>query len=86
MVVRAGHVVRITGNAGDCPRGDTVSILSRAFRGRLFAGVGGVETPVRAAGRFAASARVRLRAHGVYRVTARCGGGNLGVVARLRVL
>jgi len=85
-IVRAGHDVRVTGNADGCPRRDQVFILSRAFTGRVFAGVGGAVARVRAAGFFSAVAHVRARAHGTYRVTARCGGGNLGVAPRLKVL
>jgi len=85
-VAAPGARVHLTGNAGDCPRGDAVFILSRAFTGHVFAGVGGVRTAVRAGGSFAAYARVRLHARaGVYVITARCGGGNLGVSPHLRV-
>jgi hypothetical protein len=41
---------------------------------------------VRAGGAFAVAGKVRATAHpGRYVVTARCGGGNLGVAAYLRV-
>jgi len=60
-------------------------VLSRAFAGEGFAGVGSIPARVRAGG-FAATGRVRRYARaGRYAVTARCGGGNLGVTAYLRV-
>ena len=84
--VSAGAQVRVSGNAAGCPRGDTVMVLSRAFAGATFAGVGMIPTRVREGGRFAATGRVRRFARdGRYVVTARCGGGNLGVTAYLRV-
>ena len=84
--VAPGGTVRVTGNADGCPRGDVVTVISRAFRGHAFAGVGAVFTRVGAGGAFAARARIRTRIRaGRYIVTARCGGGNLGVAARLRV-
>ncbi|MDP9283776.1 MAG: hypothetical protein M3P41_02270 [Actinomycetota bacterium] len=83
-----GQLVRIHGSAGSCPVGDTVFIISRAFEGtHQFAGVPTVLAKVRAAGHFAATTRIPHRRRvGRYGVTARCGGGNLGVGARLTVL
>ena len=84
--VSPGAQVRVSGNAAGCPRGDTVMVLSRAFAGATFAGVGMIPARVREGGAFAATGRVRRRARdGRYVVTARCGGGNLGVTAYLRV-
>jgi hypothetical protein len=85
--VHRGHTVTINGNAGDCPRGDSVTILSRAFsRLHEFAGVPAVYAKVGAGGRFHTTARIPLTRHaGTYVVTARCGGGNLGVKPVLRV-
>ena len=86
-VVAAGARVRVYGNADGCPRGDTVYALSRAFSGPAYAGLGAVKAPVRAGGRFSATGRIRRDAKpGRYVVSARCGGGNLGVTARLRVI
>jgi len=83
--VSPGAQVRVSGNAAGCPLGDTVMVLSRAFAGKGFAGVGSIPARVRAGG-FAATGRVRRYARaGRYAVTARCGGGNLGVTAYLRV-
>lgn len=86
-VVSPGGRVTVTGNADGCPRGDSVTIISRAFsRTHTFAGVGAIFAKVRAHGAFAASGRVRTNAKtGRYAITARCGGGNLGVAAYLRV-
>ncbi|MDX6510256.1 MAG: hypothetical protein QOG81_2008 [Gaiellaceae bacterium] len=84
--VSPGAQVHVSGNAAGCPLGDTVMVLSRAFVGQGFAGVGSTPARVRRGGVFAATGRVRrYAAAGRYVVTARCGGGNLGVTAHLRV-
>src|SRR5262249_49149789 len=82
-----GGTVLISGVAGGCPAGDGVTILSRAFSPvHSFAGVPAVYASVGAAGRFSARASIpRLRRPGSYVITARCGGGNLGVAAHLTV-
>jgi hypothetical protein len=86
--VHRGQTVLIRGSAGSCPVGDTVTIISRAFpRIHEFAGVPAVLASVRSGGRFRATTRIPLRRRvGRYGVTARCGGGNLGVAARLTVI
>jgi hypothetical protein len=86
--VHRGHVVIVRGSAGDCPLGDTVTIISRAFvHTHDFAGVPAVLARVRTGGRFGVRTRIpRRRRVGRYAVTARCGGGNLGVSARITVL
>jgi hypothetical protein len=85
-IVAPGGLVRVSGNADGCPRGDVVMALSRAFAGPGFAGLGGISARVRAGGAFSGVGRVRRHARaGRYRITARCGGGNLGVSAILRV-
>ena len=86
-VVHRGHFVTIRGSADGCPTGDTVFIISRAFaRTREFAGVPAVLAKVRASGGFRATTRIPLRRRpGRYGITARCGGGNLGVLVRLTV-
>ena len=85
--VRRGHTVLVRGVAGGCTETDTVTILSRAFPAtHSFAGVPALYAEVGSAGRFSVVAHVPLlRAPGVYTVTARCGGGTLGIVARLTV-
>jgi hypothetical protein len=85
-VVR-GHTVVVHGSADGCPAGDAVTILSRAFpHAHDFAGVPAVYAHVRRGGAFRTTTRIPAgRAPGRYAVTARCGGGNLGVTARLTV-
>jgi hypothetical protein len=86
--VHRGNRVLVRGNAGDCGLGATVSILSRAFaHTHEFAGVPAVLAKVRTGGRFSARPRIPSHRHvGTYVVTARCGGGNLGVSAHLTVV
>ena len=85
--VRLGRTVLVHGVAGDCTAGDAVTVLSRAFAAtHSFAGVPAVLAEVGSAGRFSATTRIPLaRRAGTYVVTARCGGGNLGVSAHLTV-
>jgi hypothetical protein len=85
-VASPGQRVEVTGNADGCPRGDAVTIISRVFPGHGFAGIGAITARVRVGGAFSAWGRVRADAKpGRYGITARCGGGNLGVAAYLRV-
>jgi hypothetical protein len=86
--VHRGSPVVIRGHAGDCPRGDSVTIISHAFRAtHEFAGVPAVYARVGAAGAFHVSTTIpRTRHTGKYTVTARCGGGNLGVAPILTVI
>ena len=85
--VRAGHALAVKGSAGGCPVGDTVTVISHAFSAKhTFAGVPAVLTKVRAGGSFHTSTTIPAgRRAGVYSVTARCGGGNLGVLVHLHV-
>ena len=85
--VRRGGVVLVSGVAGGCTAGDQVTISSRAFAAtHSFAGIPAVFAQVGSAGRFSARARIpATRRPGTYVLTARCGGGNLGVSARLTV-
>ena len=85
--VKAGHTVAIKGSADGCPVGDTVTIISHAFPAtHTFAGVPAVLTKVRAGGSFHTSTTIPSgKRVGVYSVTARCGGGNLGVLVHLHV-
>lgn len=86
--VHAGDRVVISGNAGGCPVGDRVMLLSKAFSARHeFASVPAVYARVRSGGDYGHSVLIPSgRAPGKYVITARCGGGNLGVSAHLRVL
>ena len=82
-----GTTVRFFGSVGTgCPRGDAVTLISKVFPNHAFGGAGAIYTPVRAGGAFSRRYVVpRRTARGLYRISARCGGGNLGVTARLRV-
>ena len=86
--VKRGHLVTIRGSADGCPAGDRVTLISRAFRhAHDFAGLPAVFATVRAGGAFRTTTRIPLgKKPGRYAVTARCGGGNLGVSARLKVI
>lgn len=85
--VRRGRTVLVRGVAGGCTSGDAVTILSHAFRAtHSFASVPAVYAQVGSAGRFSVVTRIPLtRAPGTYTITARCGGGNLGIAAHLKV-
>ena len=82
-----GELVRVSGNAGNCMPGNTVTLISGAFGGtQEFAGVPAIPAVVRSGGSFSVRTRIpRGRAIGLYTVSGRCGGGNLGATARLRV-
>lgn len=82
-----GSVVVFTGSvAQGCARGDHVTLISRLFPGHAFGGEGAITVRVGTHGRFTRRFSVRAgTAHRTYVVTARCGGANLGVEAKLRV-
>jgi hypothetical protein len=86
--VRAGGRTRVFGSAGGCAPGNEMILLSEAFpRRNEFAGVPAVFTPVRTDGRYSKRVRIpRGRRPGEYQISARCGGGNLGIFRRLEVL
>jgi hypothetical protein len=86
-IVHRGGTVHVRGNADGCARGNTVFVISRAFvHTHEFAGVSAVLARVRAGGAFRATTVIpRTRRPGRYAVTARCGGGNLGVLVHLTV-
>jgi hypothetical protein len=86
--VHRGHVVRVHGAVGrGCARGDTVTLISRAFSHRHdFAGLPAIYALARSDGTYSKRTRIpRRRAPGRYRISGRCGGGNLGVSAHIRV-
>jgi hypothetical protein len=85
--VRAGHTLTLAGSAGGCTVGNTVTLISHAFApAHRFASVPAVFTKVKANGKFFATTRIpATRRPGRYGITARCGGGNLGVLAHVRV-
>jgi len=81
--VARGGIVTVSGRG--CLAGDLVYLISPPFVGSAFV-EHSVATRARSNGSF--SRRVRIRRHvrpGRYLITARCGGGNLGISARLRV-
>ena len=85
--VHAGDVVRVSGLAGGCGSGNQVTLISRAFsHAHDFAGLPAVPAAVRGDDTYRVRTRIpAARAPGVYTVSARCGGGNFGVVAHLTV-
>jgi hypothetical protein len=85
--VERGHRVLVTGSADGCAAGNTVFILSRAFvHTHDFAGVPAVLATVKNGGSFRVTTRIPARKRpGRYNVTARCGGGNLGILRYLTV-
>ena len=86
--VHRGDVVRVHGTVPGCPRGDQVTLISRAFSHRHdFAGLPAVFARVGAHHAYSVETRIPTRrALRRYVITGRCGGGNLGVSANLRVL
>jgi hypothetical protein len=85
--VGAGGRVRAFGSVrGGCPRGDTVTIISRAFDpAQEFAGVPAIFARVGPQGAFSVKTLIPSdRAAGRYMLSGRCGGGNFAS-ASLRV-
>ena len=85
--VFAGQTVRVGGLAGGCRTGNRVTLLSRAFpHTNDFAGVPAVFATVRPDDTYATFVTIPAnRQPKRYAITARCGGGNFGVTAHLRV-
>lgn len=82
-VAHRGQLVTFTGSG--CLAGDTVFLISRLFPGHAY-GLGAISTRVRANGRFLRRFRIRSTTQPRrYTITARCGGGNLGVAVHVRV-
>ena len=81
--IARGGTVTVSGTG--CRAGDVVYLISPPFIGHAFVSHS-VATRAHSNGSFSRSVRIRtsIRA-GRYLITARCGGGNLGVSARLRV-
>lgn len=86
--VHRGDVVRVFGVVPGCQRGDRVTLLSRAFSHRHeFAGVPAIFATVRRGHHYSRRTTIpATRQARRYAVRGRCGGGNLGVTAHLRVL
>jgi hypothetical protein len=86
--VRRGHIVVIKGTVGGgCAVGNTVTIISRAFvHTHDFAGLPAVFAKVKYGGHFRVRTRIpTTKRPRRYNVTARCGGGNLGLLKHLTV-
>ena len=85
--VKRGNTVLIKGSADGCAVGDRVFIISRAFvHAHDFAGLPAVLAKVKYGGSFRVTTRIpATKRPGRYRVTARCGGGNLGILKYLTV-
>ena len=82
-VVTRGGTITITG--GVCTANSTAILLSKLFPGHAY-GVGALNAKTGANGRFSRTYVVpSSKAPGRYTITARCGGANLGVIARVRV-
>jgi hypothetical protein len=86
--VHAGERVRVFGNAAGCSAGSKVTLISRAFPKRHeFAGVPAVFATVQPGGDFSKRVRIpRSKTPKRYTISARCGGGNLGITRKVRVL
>ena len=86
--VHRGHVVRVYGADPGCTVGDQVTLISKAFSHRHdFAGLPAVFARVGAHHTYSVRTTIPAsRKPGRYQITGRCGGGNLGVTAPLRVL
>jgi hypothetical protein len=86
--VHRGDRVRVHGAVPGCRVGNSVTLISRAFSHRHdFAGLPAVFARVGVHHRYSVRTRVPdTRAPALYRISGRCGGGNLGVSVRLRVL
>jgi hypothetical protein len=84
--VAAGGVVTVSASSSPCLRRDQVTLISTAFPGHAFGGEGAVNGRVGSHGSFSVRTRIRAALRpGSYHVGARCGGGNLGVSASIRV-
>jgi hypothetical protein len=81
--IARGGTVTVSGKG--CRAGDLVYLISPPFVGHAFVSHS-VATRARSNGSFSRRVRIRTSIHvGRYLITARCGGGNLGVSAALRV-
>ena len=85
--VPRGEVVRVFGVVPGCAIGNQVILLSRAFSHRReFAGVPAIFAEVQPGHRYSRRTRIPARRRpDRYAIRGRCGGGNLGVTAYLRV-
>ncbi len=83
--VRPDGAVHVYGKAGSCAAGTKLTALSSAFPEITF-GVGGLTGHVRSNHAFSIHGYVRGNvSSGSYAVTARCGGKDIGVTAKVSV-
>jgi len=77
----------LVNGAPSCQIPGPVTVISHAFDGLgEFAGVGAVSIQVDSTGHFSQTVALKASvAPGTYQVTARCGGGNLGIVRTITV-
>jgi len=85
--VQRGEVVRVFGVVPGCAIGNQVTLMSRAFSHRHeFAGVPAIFAEVGQGHHYSKRTRIPARRRpDRYAIRGRCGGGNLGVTAHLRV-
>jgi hypothetical protein len=79
--VARGHKVRLHGTIRGCPKGDQVTLLSKAFKGSglSFAGVPAVFAVVGRHHHYSVVYRIRKKVtKKTYSLRGRCGGGNFG--------
>ena len=88
VTVHRGRTVVVKGSADGCTVGNRVTLISRAFvHTHDFAGLPAVFARVKAGGKYRTMTRIpATKKIGRYAITARCGGGNLGVVAHVKVV
>lgn len=86
--VTAGHNVVVSGSAGKSCSKEQLTLISHAFSTKHeFAGVPAVYVKTSTAGTFSITTTIpKSRKAGSYSVGGRCGGGNLGVSATLKVV
>jgi hypothetical protein len=85
-IVVPGSAVRVVASSSPCHVGGMAVAISAAFPGDAFGGAGTLSGRVARGGAFSIGGHVRSHVKpGRYTVGVRCGGGNLGVTAYLRV-
>lgn len=83
--VSPGGTITVSAPSSPCLARDQIILISTVFPGHAY-GKGAVYGAVHARGAFAVRARVRTGIKpGRYQIGFRCGGGNLGVSAYVRV-
>jgi len=83
--VAPGGVITISAASSPCLRRDQVILISTAFPGHAY-GEGAVYGRVESHGAFKVRARIRSALRpGRFLVGVRCGGGNLGITATIRI-